>query len=120
MIFGRETYVKLPDFQRKAQITDKEGGRKELQKVKDKQYNDEKRRAKNSGTEPGNQVLSKVEKTNKRSCPDLLVVVKKGEGEAALRSDQGVEIKRNASFIRVNNTANDKVATELWKIRERS
>ena len=58
--------------------------------------------------------------TSGRVQLDPLVVVKKGEGEAALRNDQGVEIKRNASFIRVNNTANDKVATELWKIRERS
>ena len=46
--------------------------------------------------------------------PDLLVVVKKDEGEAALRSDQGVEINRHdAPFIRKYNTVDNKVATEL-------
>ena len=50
--------------------------------------------------------------------------MKKDEGEAALRSDQGVEIKRHdASFIRKYNTADDKVATELEKfenVRDRT
>ena len=42
--------------------------------------------------------------------------MKKDEGEAALRSDQGVEIKcHDASFSRKYNTADDKVATELEK-----
>ena len=50
--------------------------------------------------------------------PDLLVVVKKDEGEAALRSDQGVEINRHdAPFIRKYNTVDNKVATELEKFK---
>ena len=84
---------------------------------KDSKYTGKKRRAKNSGIEPGDQVLLKVQKTNKLSLnfhPDPLVVIKKDEGKVTLRSNQGFEIKCNASFVQKYNTVNeDVVAQEL-------
>ena len=59
-------------------------------------------------------MLLKVDKTNKLSSnfrPDPLVVVKKEDGEVTLKSDQGIEIKRNASFIRRYHTASGKGTT---------
>ena len=115
LMFGREMCTKLPDLRRKAQIADEEAREKDWEKkVQGKQYADKKRRAKDSGIEPGDQVLLKVDKTNKLSSnfrPDPLVVVKKEDGEVTLKSDQGVEIKRNASFIRKYHMASDKGTT---------
>ena len=117
LMFGREMRTKLPDLKREVQTTDAEVREKVWEnKIKGTKYADEKRRAKNSGIESGDQVLLKIQKTNKLSPnvhPDPLVIVKKDEGEVIQRSNQGVEIKRNASFARKYNTVNEDVAEEF-------
>ena len=102
LMFGREMCTKLPDLKREVQTIDAEVQKKDWEnKINGTKFADKKRRAKNSGIEPGDQVLLKVQKTVKLS-PNFHtdpLVVKKDEGEVKLRSNQGVEIKHNASFV---------------------
>ena len=61
-------------------------------------------------------VLVKAQKINKLSSnfnPSPFLVVKKEGGEVTLRSDEGVEMKRNASFLWKYNIEDDGISAEL-------
>ena len=121
LMFGREMCTKLPEIKREVQIGSEEVRERDWEnKIKGKIYADGKRKANSSEVETGDQVLLKNQKTNKLSpnfCPEPFEVVNKDGGEVTVRSEQGVETKRNVALVRkyksdknVNTTEDDDIA----------
>ena len=116
-MFGREMRSKLPELRREMQATDEEVRERDwLKKAKGKWYAGGRRGATDSAIKAGDVVLVKAQKINKLSSnfnPSPFLVVKKEGGEVTLRSDEGVEMKRNASFLRKYNIEDDGISAEL-------
>jgi len=104
LMFGREMRSKLPEMKREAPITNEEirdldWARKRTQK----DYVDTKRRAVESQVQVGDKVLLRNTKGNKLSPnydPSSCEVMDRNRGEVTLRKKDGVEVKRNVSFVK--------------------
>lgn len=104
LLFGREMRTKLPDLRREAPITSEEvRDRDWAHKLSQKEYVDARRHAAESQVETGDKVLLRNTKTNKLSPnydPSPCEVLDRNGGEVTVRNKDGVEIKRNVSFVK--------------------
>ena len=104
LMFGREMRSKLPELRREAPITNEEiRDRDWARKLTQKDYVDTKRHAVESQVEVGDQVLLRNTKINKLSPnydPSPCEVIDRNRGEVTLRKKDGVEVKRNVSFVK--------------------
>ena len=95
---------KLPELRREAPITNEEiRDRDWARKLTQKDYMDTKRHAVESQVEVGDQVLLRNTKINKLSPnydPSPCEVIDRNRGEVTLRKKDGVEVKRNVSFVK--------------------
>ena len=95
---------KLPELRREAPITNEEiRDRDWARKMTQKDYVDTKIHAVESQVEVGDQVLLRNTKTNKLSPnydPGPCEVIDGNRGEVTLRKKDGVEVKRNVSFVK--------------------
>ena len=102
LMFGRE--MRSPELRREAPITNEEiRDRDWARKLTQKDYVDTKRHAVESQVEVGDQVLLRNTKINKLS-PNYdtspCEVIDRNRGEVTLRKKDGVEVKRNVSFVK--------------------
>ena len=97
-------WSKLPELRREAPITNEEiRDRDWARKLTQKDYVDTKRHAVESQVEVGDQVLPRNTKINKLSPnydPSPCEVIDRNRGEVTLRKKDGVEVKRNVSFVK--------------------
>ena len=104
LMFGREMPSKLPELRREAPITNEEiRDRDWARKLTQKDYVDAKKHAVESQVEVGDQVLLRNTKINKLSPtydPSPYEVIDRSRGEVTLRKKDGVEVKRNVSFVK--------------------
>ena len=104
LMFGREMRSKLPELRREAPITNEEiRDRDWARKLTQKDYVDTKRHAVESQVEVGDQVLLRNTKINNLSPnydPSPCEVIDRNRGEVTLRKKDGVEVKRNVSFVK--------------------
>ena len=102
LMFGRE--MRSPELRREAPITNEEiRDRDWARKLTQKDYVDTKRHAVESQVEVGDQVLLRNTKINKLSPtydPSPCEVMDRSRGEVTLRKKDGVEVKRNVSFVK--------------------
>ena len=95
---------KLPELRREAPITNEEiRDRDWARKLTQKDYVDAKKHAVESQVEVGDQVLLRNTKINKLSPtydPSPCEVMDRSRGEVTLRKKDGVEVKRNVSFVK--------------------
>ena len=95
---------KLPELRREAPITNEEiRDRDWARKLTQKDYVDTKRHAVESQVEVGDQVLLRNTKINNLSPnydPSPCEVTDRNRGEVTLRKKDGVEVKRNVSFVK--------------------
>ena len=95
---------KLPELRREAPVTNEEiRDRDWARKLTQKDYVDTKRHAVESQVEVGDQVLLRNTKINKLSPtydPSPCEVMDRNRGEVTLRKKDGVEVKRNVSFVK--------------------
>ena len=93
-----------PELRREAPITKEEiRDRDWARKLTQKDYVDTKRHAVESQVEVGDQVLLRNTKINKLSPnydPSPREVIDRNGGEVTLRRKDGVEVKRNVSFVK--------------------
>ena len=108
LMFGREMRSKLPELRRESvqvpleEVRDRDWSNK----LKGKVYADSRRGATPKSICVGDTVLLKAEKSNKFSTnfrPDPFKVVEKTGSEVTVRSDAGVEVKRNTAFVKKYN-----------------
>ena len=112
LMFGREMRSKLPELRRETVNPFKEEVRERdwSNKLKGKVYADEKRGAVSKSINVGDEVLLTAEKSNKLSSNFRLSpfkVVRKTGSEVTVKSDTGVEFKRNATFVKKYHTQED-------------
>ena len=102
LMFGRE--MRSPELRREAPITNEEiRDRDWARKLTQKDYVDTKRHAVESQVEVGDQVLLRNTKINNLSPnydPSPCEVIDRNRGEVTLRKKDGVEVKRNVSFVK--------------------
>ena len=112
LIFEREMRSKLPELRRETVNPFKEEVRERdwSNKLKGKVYADEKRGAVSKSINVGDEVLLTAEKSNKLSSNFRLSpfkVVRKTGSEVTVKSDTGVEFKRNAAFVKKYHAQED-------------
>lgn len=104
MMFGREMKTKLPEILREATVIDEEiRDRDWSTKLKGKEYGDRLRHARESTVNVGDKVLIKSTKINKLSTnydPNIYKVLRREGGEVTVKSKDGVEVKRNVTFVK--------------------
>ena len=108
MMFGHEVRSKLPELRRETVGVPGEEVRERdwSSKLKGKAYADLKRGATPKSIRVGDTVLLKAEKTNKLSTnfnPAPFKVVQRTGTEVTLRSEAGVQVKRNTAFVKKYN-----------------
>jgi hypothetical protein len=107
MMFGREMRSKLPELQRKQQVTDEALRDRDWQsKLNGKKYVDERRQARDASLEVGDKVLVKGPKLDKMSpkfCPDPAEITRKGRGEVTVKDAGGNEYRRHTTFVKRYN-----------------
>ena len=108
MMFGHEVRSKLPELRGETVGVPGEEVRERdwSSKLKGKAYADLKRGATPKSIRVGDTVLLKAEKTNKLSTnfnPAPFKVVQRTGTEVTLRSEAGVQVKRNTAFVKKYN-----------------
>lgn len=105
MMFGREMKTKLPELRGALGVCDEETRERDWdKKLQGKEYSDKKRNAVvNEDLKVGDRVLVKNQKNDKMS-PNFMLnpckVVKREKGEITLENDEGVNYKRNVTFVK--------------------
>ena len=103
LMFGRQMRSKLQELRREGPITNEEiRDRDWARKLTQENYVDTKRHAVESQVEVGDQVLLRNTKTNKLSinCDPSTFEVIDRITKVTLTKKDGVEVKRNASFVK--------------------
>lgn len=103
MLFGRKIKTKMPEILGDRILDEETGERDAWNKMKGKEYYDEKKRVKETKIEPGDVVLLKSSKENKL-CPEYkdtkFSVTDKKNNSVTITSPKGVSYKRNASLVK--------------------
>ena len=110
LLFGREMRTKLPDLRRETPIPSEEV-RDWANNLSQKEYVYARRHAAESQVETGDKVLLRNTKTNKLSPnydPSPCEVLDRNGGEVTVRNKDGVEIKRNVSFVKKSTMRNSR------------
>ncbi len=120
LMFGRELKTKLPELRAdKTVVTEEVRDRDWERKLQGKEYTDERRNAQPSSVKTGDEVLVKNEKKDNKLSPNFEKepwTVKRKEGsEIVIENQDGVEKRRNASFMKpyVKETVGNEGAIEM-------
>jgi transposase InsO family protein len=105
LLFGRELKTKLPELRCDRSILNEEVRDKDWEKkLGEKQYADARRGAKPSSLKSGDEVLIRNETKHNKLAPNFepeSVVVKRKEGnEVVVETQEGVEKRRNSTFVK--------------------
>jgi len=116
LMFGREMRSKLPELCREQQEEEvqEHDWRK---KIEGKWYTDKRRNAVDSKLQAGDEVLIRCDKTNKLSpnfdpLPGKVVGIG-NNGEITVEDGNGVQFKRNSTFVKKYNSPNDPIGTDI-------
>ena len=107
MMFQRQLRTKLPEFEEKARLDEEARDRDAIEKLKNKQYIDEKRGAKErNDIREGDEVLVRQTKGDKMTTPynpEPYTLVEKHGNSVVVQSPDGVRYKRNSTHVRKYN-----------------
>lgn len=109
MMFGRKLRTKLPELDCKSE-DEEVRDRDNLNKYKNKQYLDSRRRAQNSDLAVGDTVLLKQSVRNKMDTPfynEPFQLISKDGNSCTVKSPEGLIYKRNSTFLKKYNLRNE-------------